>query len=176
MTLLPMTRAKRIVLVGEQPSVAAMRRQLRAGLSCVDPLRGKPTAWIAKVAEVAESLVLTVTERRNLIDRPPLYRGEFDAVLARAGAIKLEGELKRTTKPLTDTIVVLLGKRVAKAWGLDGAPWFVPHGSDAIFDYRSSFYTYVVPHPSGLNRWWNNGKNRRASRRFFRSLFGVDPL
>lgn len=28
----------------------------------------------------------------------------------------------------------------------------------------------VVPHPSGVNRWWNDANNRRRARRFFRKL------
>jgi hypothetical protein len=29
---------------------------------------------------------------------------------------------------------------------------------------------YVVPHPSGVNRWWNDPANRAAARRFFEGV------
>jgi hypothetical protein len=48
---------------------------------------------------------------------------------------------------------VLLGRRVAAAFGLASAPyleWTEARGRTWV----------VMPHPSGVNRWWNDEENR----------------
>lgn len=72
---------------------------------------------------------------------------------------------------LNGDLVLLAGKRVADAFGIRGVRYFEPcllRGTIA----------YVVPHPSGVNRWWNVETNRYRARRFFAALFlaldGVD--
>ncbi len=53
--------------------------------------------------------------------------------------------------------VFLAGKRVARAWGLATAQYLVEQPGFPV-------PTYVVPHPSGINRWWNEPENRAACR------------
>ncbi len=58
--------------------------------------------------------------------------------------------------------VILLGKRVASAFGVC-APfleWCEVRGIRAA----------VVPHPSGVNHWWNEQANRDAASSFLRAL------
>jgi hypothetical protein len=77
---------------------------------------------------------------------------------------------------------ILLGKRIASAfhwyqWGsdfkyvpmskLDYLEWYkvIP-----AVGWACPTLTAIVPHPSGVNRWWNDENNRRRARRFFREL------
>lgn len=58
--------------------------------------------------------------------------------------------------------VVLLGFRTARAFGVRGG-YFTRvriRGADVV----------VVPHPSGVNRWFNDPDNVTKMRRFMRSL------
>lgn len=54
--------------------------------------------------------------------------------------------------------VLLLGRRVSAAFKIF-APWF-----DEVRCYNTEFY--CVPHPSGMNRWWNNRRNSEIAREF----------
>jgi uracil-DNA glycosylase len=60
-------------------------------------------------------------------------------------------------------VVLLIGRGVARAFDVD-APFlrWVRRGDARIA---------VVPHPSGVNLWWNSAENRRRARRFLRRLF-----
>lgn len=53
--------------------------------------------------------------------------------------------------------VILAGKRVAAAFGLKEVKWLreVELG-------RGERSAVVIPHPSGIVRWWNEERNRRA--------------
>lgn len=59
--------------------------------------------------------------------------------------------------------LVLLGRRVAVAFGLLRAGWF---------EWRdvSGASGAAAPHPSGLSRWWNGAGRRAQAEAFFRSL------
>jgi hypothetical protein len=95
----------------------------------------------------------------NLIKRwpgPSASRNKGDAFpLERAAraAARLE---------LGDGPVILLGKGVAGAFGAraDFFEWFELRGRRAV----------VIPHPSGVSRWWNEPANRRRASRFIRSV------
>lgn len=54
---------------------------------------------------------------------------------------------------------LLCGRRVAAAFGLARAPYleWVSIGARRVA---------VIPHPSGVCRWWNEPSNLRAARRF----------
>lgn len=55
--------------------------------------------------------------------------------------------------------VVLLGRRVARAFGLQ---------DQRLFDFVD--HVAVMPHPSGRSHWWNDPGNERRARAFMRSL------
>lgn len=67
---------------------------------------------------------------------------------------------------LSGRTVLLVGKNVAWAFGLtlvDYLEWY----DVAYAPWRR---VVVIPHPSGINRWWNEESNREEARRFFRDL------
>lgn len=53
-----------------------------------------------------------------------------------------------------------LGHRVATAFGLKRTEYFK-------WTEVEGLPVVVLPHPSGVNRWWNSEENQRAGRRFF---------
>lgn len=61
-------------------------------------------------------------------------------------------------------VVLLAGHRVARAFGLRVGylEWTTLRGRRAA----------VLPHPSGINRWWNDPRNRRRASRFIREALG----
>lgn len=138
-----------VELVGEAPSAEA---------DCAfDALSGSGK----KVREVLGDLSWLAMS--NLL-RSPQPRGKkgskFDAEGARAEADrrKTEGELPR--------ILLLAGKRVAAAFGV---PKTVEFFKPCMV--RRSI-CFVVPHPSGVSRWWNSPDNRSLARSFFEMLRG----
>lgn len=103
----------------------------------------------------------------NVLDRWPGKQGKgsaFPLPEARARAIIMVEKLKERK-------VILLGRRVEMAFGLN-LPWLTL--TPWIFiDRLGEPVTCEVatcPHPSGVNRWWNDASNRRAAATFWGSL------
>lgn len=57
-----------------------------------------------------------------------------------------------------DTIV-LLGRRVERAFACAGTPYF-----DVLTSEGGYYKMLTAPHPSGMNRWWNDPENIVAAR------------
>lgn len=68
--------------------------------------------------------------------------------------------LARVAAMCTGRVVLLAGKRVAGAMGARAGylEWFDMGGARAA----------VLPHPSGVNRWWNSAENRARATEFVR--------
>lgn len=64
-----------------------------------------------------------------------------------------------------DRAVVLLGKRAARAFGIREPEYFRPVSR---MEWRAT--VFVVPHPSGVNRWYNERRNVRRMRRFMTAI------
>lgn len=60
-------------------------------------------------------------------------------------------------------VVILCGRRVASAFGL-AAP-----GEWLTWRRHGRMHLGLLPHPSGVVRWWNEPENREAARRFMSS-------
>ena len=147
----------RILAVGEAPSrerfeVARESQQALASLrKRIDDL--VPSSWI----DWSDWTFV------NLFQRPMPREGKgsmFPLEEARRQANTIMRFLRSTPEEEYD-LVVLVGKRVAKAFGIDGAVYFgaytwSPHGPTY----------YVVPHPSGVNRWWNDPVNRERFKKW----------
>ena len=145
-----MRRSDRLVLVvGEAPT------ERSSGWRCAP---GSAPSRLARVAGVDVEEAATRSRWRNLIDRPTarLAKGRsFPAARAKVAARRVAAQLAGFKCAL------LLGRRVAAAFGLRGAPmlrWMSLGGARVA----------VVPHPSGVSRWWNEAPNRRRARAFLR--------
>lgn len=102
-------------------------------------------------------------ERTNVLDVYPGGDGKGDAFPLREARAAADA-----MRPgLDGRAVVLVGKATARAFRIRGPEcfdWLTEEpapGSCAV----------VVPHPSGVNRWWNETENRDRARRFFRVLY-----
>lgn len=60
--------------------------------------------------------------------------------------------------------LIMCGRRVAEAFGEKGAPLF-----ENLCECPER-PVYAVPHPSGVNRWWNAPENRLLALDFLRGL------
>jgi len=138
--------ADRIVLIGQAPN--------RIGR---DDVLVRACARLALFADLRLDDLLGRTDRVNLFLVFPGKNGKGDSFndkLARSRA-------RRMTPGLFDRRVILLGRRVARA-----------------FDFRESVFTFhlhhgadiaMMPHPSGINPFYNDSANRRRAGKFLRS-------
>jgi len=129
------------------------------------PTPGAPLAQARK--RIGELIGLTPDEMaerfewRNLLDEWPGYGpGGGSAFPKNAARHRARYELVHH-RPLTMTTnrrFIYLGKRVAEAFHFD-EQWLTWRNDQAI-----------CPHPSGLNRWWNEPANLERAREFWRAL------
>lgn len=124
------------------------------------PLEGRIGYKLARFAGITFDEYVTRFERINLLDvrQDTTEHGfTFDRYAAAIRARHVMAALDN------DRVVVALGKRVG---GVIGAskPYFEPHHLDR------GITLYVVPHPSGVNRLWNDPFICQQMYRFMRSL------
>ena len=146
------------LIVGQAPSRNSDPR---------DPLTGRSGQRLMDLFDLPPSIYRSCFERTNLLKEFPGKAGKgdlFDHVLALQTALQIKIELALFPRPF----VLLLGEKVAAAFG-EPRPIFRRF---QIHNVRA----YVVPHPSGVNLWWNNPKNVRRAKRFFKRLKQELPL
>lgn len=145
-----------VLFVGESP-----------GKSPGDPLAGRSGRFLADLMGL-EGSIADHFPAVNLIERDlagvskssPKIRGE-----ARVRAEEIEAGLTRGAQ------VVLLGRMVATAFFFEHVPWFTWRQRYVGKPSRRmiSVSLVAVPHPSGLNRVWNDPRVRGQARRFLRT-------
>lgn len=118
----------RVAIVGEAPGRVAGPALTAAGAS-----GRRIDGWLGGAA--------SLVSRHNLFDYP--VDDAWPPLVARAAAARLRVEALAGS-----SVVVLLGHRVAGAFGVDRVSWF-----SAVERARQTWY--VAPHPSGRSRWWN---------------------
>lgn len=138
-----------ITIVGQAPG----RRARGEG-----PLGGACGRRLARLAGFGSFVELRQRAKLvNLLDRFPGKNGRGDAfpmiaAIETASAMKPRG------------VVLLAGKNVAAAFGFDGAEFFE-------WRRRGTTRFAVIPHPSGLSRWWNDPFNVTRAAAFLREVF-----
>lgn len=93
----------------------------------------------------------------NLLDEWPGRR--WPKEIARDAADRM----MKTATLVEREHVVLVGRNVAEAFGVTTLDWFEWIESE-------SFRLTVMPHPSPLNRWWNDERNRIRARNWTTQL------
>jgi uracil-DNA glycosylase len=130
----------RPLLVGEAPARGGNRA----------PLDGSSGDRLARMAGMAGRVeLLERFDAVNLLGRWPGPAGK--------GAAWPSGRAVRAAarRPLRG-VAVLLGSRVARAYGLDAAGWWT-------WVRGERFVAVVVPHPSGVNQLYNSLEVREAT-------------
>lgn len=142
----------RPLIIGEAPSRTSDPRR---------PVTGRCGETLADFAGLSLAEFSRAFARANVFDEWPGSAGlkgdAFPIVHARVRA-----DTRLRPRFVRGRTVVLLGRRVARAFHIS-AEYFEAFGS-----YSAT--VYVVPHPSGINRWYNDAANVRKMRRFMRSL------
>jgi uracil-DNA glycosylase len=139
----------RPLIIGEAPSRTA---------GAARALDGRSGERLARLLGVGLDQLLERFETANLLERWPGPAGRkgaaFPARMAREAAerVRLRGS------------VLLAGRRVAAAFRLS-APYFE-------WATLRGARVAVIPHPSGVNRWWNDPANRERAAAFLREVVG----
>lgn len=126
------------------------------------PISGRCGKKLADLIGVSVEEFLVGFERHNLLDRWPGKAGKGDAFPIDKARRKAVDFLLRGV--FLDRRVVLLGENVASTFGLDPAK-LRPLRWQGVYTAPGLAF---CPHPSGVNRWWNEPGNVEAARRFWR--------
>ena len=133
----------KIGLVGQAPSRRGDPRK---------PLAGPNGQKIARLAGMShDELIACCRKHLNTHHSGKRSKGDaFDRAngCVNAGDILLDWRVER---------IVLLGKNVAHCFGFRDVPFLAE-----IHIYGRRFL--IFPHPSGINRWWNERRNERRAR------------
>lgn len=123
------------------------------------PIAGRVGRRLADCAGMTLEDFLTHFQRTNLLQvRQDTALGfEFDHAQASLNAMQIRGSFRG------GLIVLLLGHRVARAFGLTHADYFVQYDIDHA-EVR------VLPHPSAVNRWWNDPENYKQACDFMQNI------
>jgi len=112
------------------------------------------------------------TRRENLLKQwPGSARSNGSAWNARLAAVAARRMEDKGLFTIPDSIVILLGRRVANAFHYSRAQWFYEFTRRSFLDGAALVTVVVAPHPSGANRWWNDPKNWNEAARFWRRIF-----
>ena len=152
----------KLLFVGQAPSRTAGR---------VRAFDGRSGQRLASLLDLTLAEFLAIVDTVNLLARWPGKHGgkyayrekgdRFPIATARRKANRLKKELHALRHP----VVVLCGRRVARAFGVEGE--FLSRHR------RGGIQVLLFPHPSGCSQWWNDPKNVRAARRALLDAFSA---
>lgn len=129
------------------------------GCSPLDPnIPGSAGARLFNMTGLCRMTYLEQFERFNLFLQAPEKWSHVEA--KRVAKIILE---TRCEQLLKGEVVILLGRKVGAAFELMSADFFVPQKL-----LNSTFY--VIPHPSGANRWYNDSSNKQIVDKFWSDI------
>jgi len=143
----------RFVLIGQAPS-----RKGRPGMALQ---RGPTTKKIVDLLGMEKERYLKCFERVNLLE---CFPGRREASKGDSFPRKEASQRARILKErYRGRSVLFVGIGVARVFGMKGGPleW------REVEPFRRAA---ILPHPSGLNRWWNEEENRDAARSFMADL------
>lgn len=143
-----------LTIVGQAPN--------RHGLSDPDEvLTGRSGRKIAEIAGLSFDDFLFI-RRVNLNKRWNGKAGKGDRFMMSEG----RASAQRLLDEDHGGGMVLLGRSVAKCFGLEKCEPLT-----TVLAYGRRFF--IMPHPSGVNRWWNDPKNVKAAKRSLRRFINA---
>jgi uracil-DNA glycosylase len=152
--MMEQTRLLKPLIIGEAPSK-------NEDPARIVPIGGRIGRRLADCCGLSLEDFLNHFDRMNLLDarQDTKEKGfEFDVAAAMRRATMLRSEW---TSP---RIVILLGSRVQQAFRFGQYPPFWP------IALLNGVTVYVMPHPSGVNRWWNDLDNVLRASGFMRGI------
>jgi len=146
----------KILIVGQGPSKSGLGQEALTGLK-------KSGGALAKLFGLAPEQLHARADCINLLSQwhGKSSKGDkFPLKMAQKTAQAILNSWKNYDH------IILLGSNVAKAFGFHQLPLLTwteiePCGCKLA----------IVPHPSGINRWYNDAANKRAATSFLRELF-----
>ena len=167
----------RILLVGEAPNRRGANRGLDVALACRAAGFKRGAGVLHLLDEDFPRLYdfCMATQHVNLLREWPGPSGgkgsAFPAEEAREAADRMAAALRGGRVPWEPTglptdyrAVLLAGTRVRQAFHLGGNLFERDDGDPALPP------VYVVPHPSGVNPFWNSRENRNRARAFLEGI------
>jgi hypothetical protein len=161
-----------IAIVGQAPARASSAHPALWGCSCGDcvmrgramAITGPVGARIAGLAGHSEHELRGRVLRGNLVPYwpGPSLTGKGDYFPRHIAAPTVNAMLPHMRGRLT----ILLGRQVARAFGVGGAPFLEWMAAEDLT-------VAVMPHPSGVVRWWNETDNVAQAEAFMREAIGV---
>ena len=145
----------RIILVGQAPS--------RNGDPKTPLIGGRSGFFLQQLCGMSLLQYVRSFETVNVVEAWPGYSSSKGDLFP-ADEAKVKAEAKAAS--WHGRRVILLGKNVARAFGHNKTPLMT-----WTTDSRG-FEVAVVPHPSGVSRWWNDPTNTERARAFLQSLQG----
>lgn len=143
------------LLVGQSPSALTDGREGRKAFS------GNSGEKLAAILGVGLAKLLSSVEAVNLLDR---FRGRSEG--GKGDDFPLdEGRRAASLLALSGRKVILVGKGVAEAFELADMAFL------EVREVRGA-KVLLLPHPSGINSWWNKGGNIEAGRKALREMLG----
>lgn len=152
------------IIIGEAPN--------RIG-DPTTPIEGRLGRRLAKLAwgdDANIPLFLAGFDKTNLLRRWPGARN------GKGSAWNVE-KARRAAKTLVDVMkgrmLVLLGRRVAAAFEIKPSRYFKPHALYGVQMEECPYkiIAFVVPHPTGINRWYNDPLHRKTAGAFMRFAY-----
>ena len=132
------------------------------------PFTGKCGKFLAELMGTTQEQMLKDHDFINVLDYWPgagIKGDKFPIPEAKVAA-------KRKLEQLRGRTVVLLGHNVARAFCCERfryMEWYEIRSPENFEDVVVPLLT-VVPHPSGVNRWYNREENRMVAGKFLRTL------
>jgi uracil-DNA glycosylase len=142
------------LIIGEAPSKNEVTEH---------PIEGRAGKRLAALAGLPLSEFLAHFNRVNLLHvrQDTAEHGfQFDRLAAYRSAQRLIPAFQED-----EQIILMLGKRVADAFGITCIEYFVERRFRNVpGEFR------VLPHPSGINRWWNDPHNVLLAKQFMQNI------
>lgn len=169
-----MERNETVIFIGQGPNQSSWERSVETArrLQSKDPetfcrklsqrlaLTGVLGNKVAALLGMTRAEFIRKYRRLNLNDRWNGKNGRgdaFDEEAGRAAAVELLADCHAAR-------MVLLGQNVARCFGLEH------HAPLSTGLFMNGIQFFLLPHPSGINRWWNEPKNARAAQKKLREF------
>ncbi len=132
------------------------------------PCTGRSMNYLLKLTGWDQYTYRTSFEFANLVDRWHGKMGKGDVF--DLDEAKWKKNLMLNFGELEDRDVIFWGKSVAAVFGLHGPEYCFLRWYGIYSERACTVRCAILPHPSGINDWWNKTQNRANARAFLLNL------
>lgn len=130
--------------------------------NAAEPLEGRIGKKLASMLGCTQDEYMAKTQRFNILPEWPGRKGKkgdkFPKAVARMNAQRMEYSFAGCT-------VLFLGIAVGQMFRFPGGPLKWQRIARPAW---SAYHAAVLPHPSGINRWWNDPENKSSAANFMK--------